>query len=262
MLPILLCAALCAVPSMSFAQQGDEGVSDDKLFAIVDEATRKFQGEEYEEALVLFERAYELRADSNILFNIGLCHDRMDDPGPAITAFRQFIAAPDASPQALDFARGRLEALLVKADLDASRRGEARAAERTERTRALGDAVAKSLESPEQVEAPPNYARIALIGVGAAVVVTGGLIGGRGILNARNIDQGTTVAERTAAAEQARRQAVTGDLVAGAGAALLVGGVLWALLDSGDAEEKSGTRATLAPSIGPRGARVTFSWHF
>jgi hypothetical protein len=77
-----------------------------------DEGVRLVDRGELARGLADFERAYALYPSPNLLFNIGLVHERLGRIGEAVAAFEQFLAeATTAPPDARAFSTARLAEL-------------------------------------------------------------------------------------------------------------------------------------------------------
>lgn len=78
--------------------------------SVFDAGQVAFNDARYGDALVYFERAYRLSHRPALLFNIGLCHDRLRDDAAAIEAYERYLAEVPSAPNRREV-DGRLEAL-------------------------------------------------------------------------------------------------------------------------------------------------------
>jgi tetratricopeptide (TPR) repeat protein len=78
--------------------------------ALVAEATLAFGRGDYERAIELANRAYELRADARLLYNVARAKEAMGDADGAIVAYERYLAeAPEAEDRSI--VAGRIRAL-------------------------------------------------------------------------------------------------------------------------------------------------------
>lgn len=147
------------------------------------QAAQLAQGAKYEEALVLFTRAYERVNEPRLLINIGRCHYRLGRPKQALEFYEQFQQLlPDAEPELMSrLAQFRIEA--KTAIVTESER------------RPSGDAVASLPQASDDMPEPPPAGEIpggrgffrsrpgwrlglgaALAGAGLGLTVTGAAI--------------------------------------------------------------------------------------
>lgn len=155
------------VPAMTSAQpptvQEVAPSSDEEAYMLFRAGTVAYENGRYEEALGRFDEAYELSHRPELLYNVGLAHDRLRHDAEALAAFEAFLAqAPADAPRRPEVER-RVEVLRrTVADREAL---EARARE-------ADAAEARASEHPRT----PVYKKwwfwtVIGVGVTAAVVV-------------------------------------------------------------------------------------------
>lgn len=65
--------------------------------AHVEAGQAAFEAEEYERAITEFEAAYDILGDPMLIYNIGVCHERLEQRREAVEAYFRYISeAPDA----------------------------------------------------------------------------------------------------------------------------------------------------------------------
>lgn len=88
---------LCWMAPLTAAAQGDPGdditSAETRARAAFNSATVFFDAGDYEHALADFTRAYEESGRPELLYNIALCHERLERYEDAITALQRFGAA-------------------------------------------------------------------------------------------------------------------------------------------------------------------------
>lgn len=205
--PLFLCAALASSPlgvvSSAAAQSGDaaatEGMSDS--IATEDEMTdarararfrvgrELYSAGQFAAAAVEFEAAYGLSGRPELLYNIYLAHRDAQNEAAALDALRNYLAlvpeAPDREHLTARLAALEEEVRLMHADEAAADAERAAAAAALEEARRAAEEAGR-----------PQYRHIsgeawtwAILGVGGAAAIAGGVLGGlalseRGALDA------------------------------------------------------------------------------
>jgi tetratricopeptide (TPR) repeat protein len=95
---------LLAVPAASFAQaQPQEDLGTQRARALFEAGRAAFEASDYEAALRNFRESYELSHRAALLYNIGICADRLRHDQEALESFEQFLAqSPADAPQRHD----------------------------------------------------------------------------------------------------------------------------------------------------------------
>jgi tetratricopeptide (TPR) repeat protein len=207
-------ALLSSLTLVGRASAQGEGRSDDEARALFDAGEIAFDEGRYENALDYFRRSYTLSHRSGLLYNIGVCAERLRHDAEAIEAFEQYLAAvPDAPNRASVQARIRI-----------LREGS--------HSRSGGGGSAST-------RGPDTGALVLTIASGAVVVAgIGCLIAGA--LYRAQVEQaevGTTWAEIKSAYEQSGPLTIAGIVGVSAGAAALVAGIVWLAIGTGGSTE-------------------------
>ena len=94
---LIVFAGLAGIPADAAAQDAD----DDRAHTLFVRGREAFAQAHYEQALQLFQRAYEASARPELLYNIGQTADRLRLDDVALDAFHRYLgAAPDADHRA------------------------------------------------------------------------------------------------------------------------------------------------------------------
>ncbi|MCA9716088.1 MAG: tetratricopeptide repeat protein [Myxococcales bacterium] len=93
------------------AVAAQEPSDDDAYEALTEEAAIRYEKKEYAAAVALFERAYEIRPEPNILFNVGRIHEEAGNLNDAIGYYERFIQDTSADYDARQAALKRLTLL-------------------------------------------------------------------------------------------------------------------------------------------------------
>ncbi len=176
---VLLFLLLGYAPNVGRVHAQETELSDDaRARALFDAGQRAYDAGEYQLALELFERSRTLSGRAALLYNMGMCADRLRADDDAIRYFERYLAAaPDAANR--EDVEQRLEALR------SANGGSA----------LLATAIApveEAVEEDDEDDAPTDTARsdntpgIALVVVGGGVILVG-----VGLLIASGVDTAT-----------------------------------------------------------------------
>ena len=235
---MLLCASLAVtVPTGVFAQEESSAEFTD----VTRQASEAYEAGDYDRAIRLFERAYELRPVSNILYNIGRIHEDAGNIDEAIEYYDQFVIAPNIEQTSRRDALDRLKTLReVKAMRDGG-----------------GETSTEVVETSPPASAPPaasgsNTMRTVgwvFVGVGGASLITGGVFALLAQSEFDDFDSATSLADRRAAASAGRTNAVVADsLLIFGGVSAIVGGVF--LIASSGGSDTASSAARVSPVVG------------
>lgn len=241
---------------------------DDAARVLFEVGTREFEAGNFAEALPRYENAYDLSQRALLLYNIAVCHDRLDHKEEAATYYERFVAELPDSGRA-DGARSRagvLRASLAEDEVAAQQLAEERAArEQAEREQAEQAAQAEGARREREAESQRSRSYIgpiAAFAVAGAGLVTFGVAGG--IALGRYSDLKTDCEDRIcdeADADAVDRVALIADIglgVAIAGAA--VGVIL--LVVGGGGDDEGDEAAHLQPSVGRHGGGLSLRGSF
>jgi tetratricopeptide (TPR) repeat protein len=230
-----------------------------------EEGARLFEAGSYRLAVERFIEAYALEKDSNLLFNIASCYERLGDPGAAIEKYREFLASPDAA------AEGRAPADAAIQRLQAQANAAAPSPPLTEADGAPAPALAMPDASPEGSGSLATL-RWATLGTGVVFSSLGIAFYWMGSRDHDRVTDAPGHADQNAVSglsrEQAQELVDSGSSKKAVGAAgLALGGTMlaaygvWTLLRAyEDDAEASAPSVALAPSS--RGGAVTISGRF
>jgi tetratricopeptide (TPR) repeat protein len=220
---VIVLAVLALLPARhAVAQQSDP-------VAIAAEASAAYRQGDFQRAIEAYERAYALRPEATLLFNLGRCHEAIgtaDALAIAIEKYRAYLAAAsDAADR--EAVQRRIEALGRQLQLLRS------AAEPARAPAAAPVAVAAPDGGREQTaeRSGPSALPWVIAGAGAAGLAAGGVLG---LMAASRHDDAVEEPEATRADEL---QGEAEGLVVGANVAFAVGGtvalagLVWGIAD-------------------------------
>lgn len=205
-LSLLLVSLLMTFSMNAFGQDDAQA----KFDALTQEATEHFESEEYDLAITKFQKAYELKPISNILYNIGRIYEKKGDIDNAIEYYDQFVVAPEVDQAPRQDALERLKTLReIKALREQGKEAE--------------------MPAEKKVESSPNGTLAAIfLAVGGASLITSGVFA---ILTAgefSEFEDATDVETRSDAASSGRTFGIVADslLVTGI-VTTAVGAIFW-----------------------------------
>lgn len=243
------------------ATPGEESVED-----LDREAREAYAARDYSRAAEAFSRAYDKTKDPNYLFNAGRVYEESGDLELSVEYYQRFLDSGEVDFEARKAALERVEVLQGVLRL----REEKNAPEDPEPTpppESLDPPETKApAESPRQKEQRRKLliSGAVLTGVGAAALITGGVLGGLALR------QSSTLESEEIALEDRRRRidatetfSLTADILYGAGGAIAVTGV--ALIIASVKRRPANTtnaRLRVAPAVGPTSASLQLSSRF
>jgi tetratricopeptide (TPR) repeat protein len=262
---VALAVTLLATAGQVAAQEEDPDVA--RVEALSLEGAQLFQGGNYREAIVRFKEAYALVPVANLLYNIALSYERVGDNDAAITYYEKFIVADDADPEVRGVALGRLKDLgrARRADVvDPIGPGDGADPELGNNGNGNGGKAGGGSGGNDGADGAGTWTTVGIItaGLGVALVGTGVVFGQISAGEQDNFDQSLDASDKALARSGAEKNALTADILFGAGGLAIVGGITMIILDvtSGDAGDSDQARFTPVVGEDNIGATVTLSF--
>lgn len=266
LLSVLSCATLPLVASAQTPDAMTDDERDEAFQQALDKANKLYEDKKLEEALEHFKRAYEIKPEPKLLFNMGIISERLGKLEDAVGFYDKFVVSPDVTLELRAQGQKRLDILrpIVKSQREERERAEQAERERLAKQNNTGNANTNSGEQGGQGpkkkkdDEPTNTTRVAsyiIAGTGVALAGVGGVM----LLTMDPQDafmQEAAPQDRRNARESRNNQKITGTILAGSGGALLATGlILWAI--SGDEEAKPAqTGWQIVPQLNTQGASV------
>ena len=241
-LPSIGLAHAEAQPATDAATEAEAADADDPR-VLYDQGELAYTEGRFDEALALFQRAYDLSGRAELLYNVGIAATNSGDERTALAAFERYLAEiPDASNRLL--VEGRLAGLREEIE---------------EEETILRYAEEERREQARERAAGANAARAAGLGMAIAggVLAAGGAValgvGYADLFAVENAADGTPWVDLRAANERAPILTGVGYGAAGLGLALLGVGLGLAL---GTSDPPDSTAPRAAIRVGPMGAAL------
>jgi len=213
-----------------------------------------FVRSDYREALMYFQRSYKLSKRVELLYNIARCHESLGEGQQAIDHYTEFLRS---NPDNAALIRARIKNL--KKNLPA--------AELEART---PPPAPESPKAPGPQERSTPWIPWTLAGAGAALLVTGSVLGGLAAAKASDLGEASrrSPPEEFAAHENLESSGqglATGQIITlAAGGALAAAGLVWLIVHYGSSPERSAESAAwdVAPALSSRGGAISATVRF
>jgi tetratricopeptide (TPR) repeat protein len=214
--------AMAGTPSTVRAVQPVDDASTEDPMGKFEEAERLYRGGEHEAAIDLLRELLQAHDDPVLHYNLGRAYEGAKQFEEAIASYQRYL---DGSPEAADrdAVRERIEDM--QARLEAKRQAEKPPPATTQPVQP--PALPPQRDAPMR---PSAYLPWTMLGVGAAGLVTGGVLG---ILARRNRDEAVEAPRQADAADalqRARDQALGANVCFAVGGALAVAGITWGIV--------------------------------
>ena len=254
-----LAAARNVQPAPEVAAEGTP--ASDEANALVEQALERFQAQDYDAAVALFQQAYELSPEPNYLFNIGRVYEEKGDIDGAVSYYEQFVQQPGVAIESRELAAERLRVLReVQAQLKAEQEPEPEPQPEPE-----PEPQPDPEPQTEPVDDKPPKMRIAgfaLIGVGAAVLATGTGFAIGAVQRQNELDSLQGVDARDDVIDRGERNALIADIMFGAGGAVALTGIILTAVSYRKKKGRAPQRASVIPAVGPTGSSVNVRVRF
>jgi hypothetical protein len=252
-----------AAPAPETPEGTDTGSTEaekDEASKLSDQAIEKFQAKDYEGAVALFEKAYSIDPNPNYLFNIGRVYEEAGTLDKAVEFYAKFVKQPGVDLDSRGVALDRLKVL--RSILE-------------ETTEKPVEPEKEPEKEPEVVAPPPEPvvdqdaerkrkgmrgAGFAMLGIGAAALIGGGVAGGLAQGDQNKADTAATPLEGQEFLESSKTKSLAANVLFGVGGAVLLTGVI--LVAVGFSKPKPSSRVAVTPSFGPRGGGVELRLRF
>lgn len=199
------------------------------------QAIDRFQVQDYDAAVRLFEEAYAIDRVPNYLFNIGRVYEEKGDLETALTYYERFVAHPEAAPDAKRMTEARIEELRAKLPPPSPDPIEPppprpRASDTSPRTNDLSLA-----DTPAPARAPRGNLRLriggySLLGGGAAILAIGAGFAGAALAQHRRLDGLTMLEARDDAIRRGEQSSLIADSLFIAGGVVAIAGLTLTLV--------------------------------
>ncbi|MCH9688941.1 MAG: tetratricopeptide repeat protein [Deltaproteobacteria bacterium] len=268
---LALTLALGAMPSVVHAEPSGE------VDAINAQAVDKFKNKEYDEAVALFERAYELSPEPNYLFNIGRIYEEKGDLENSVKFYERFVKEPAVPLEARE--RGLERLRVLRAIIEETKpeqpppveppppEDDPEPEETSEpQTETEPDPVPPVVEEEPKRKTPGlRIAGYVVLGVGGAALATGGAMAGLAFQRSNLLEEQHTFEQRDATATQGRAMALSADILFAAGGALATAGLVMVIVSlkrGSKASDTTASRARVSPWASRRGGGMAATVRF
>jgi tetratricopeptide (TPR) repeat protein len=258
-----LVSAALLVPVLSRATDEPAGEAEEPKQVDLEQAKAKYEeakghyGEgKYEEALAAFTEAYNLSNKPDLLYNLGVCSEKLGQIKKAIAYYELYL---EENPQATDreAVTKRLEALKASQEESAPEPAAATVEPAPEPSSAPDDELVIEEEEQTQIFWPG-----AVIGLGGLVLATGALTAIMAYNRYGDLEDSCSPDCSDSKVSKVKKAALAADIQFALGGAVVVAGVIWWITsDDGEAEvQVAGVGAT--PLVLPGGGGLMLEGEF
>ncbi|MFO0618741.1 MAG: hypothetical protein U0414_39485 [Polyangiaceae bacterium] len=217
------------VPSVAFAV---DPAAHDRALELFQKGREAFKASQFQASIDLIKEAYALEPAPVLLYNLAKAYEGLGDIEHAAATYEQYLDEEKEIPDraAIEAKLKNFKAAIAEKERLAKERDEARAAlEKKERESKAGDPKAKPpADAGKRAPSPVPWA---FVGVGAAGLVVGGVLGGLAV--GKDDDAKAAPSQKDAADlhESAKGLALGSTVGFIAGGVLTGGGLLWGIID-------------------------------
>ncbi len=224
-------------------------------------AVQRFQAKDFEGAAQLFERAFEIDPNPNYLFNIGRVYEQSGDINKAVDYYQRFVQSPGVELESRELALKRLRVLREI-------QKETQAPEQTpppEQPPPEPEGPEPGATGPVDGGDPPGklstleIAGYAVLGVGGAALIAGGVFGGLALSQQSELDSQMSFENRQEIIQSGETNALVADIMFISGGALAVAGLVMAVV--GRSKRKRALAQSPRWTFSP-GRQVGLVYHF
>lgn len=264
-----LALASVPVPLTQLEPEGDGATpsadQNSEAEALSDQAVEAFNDKRYDESIDLFEQAYALNSNPNYLFNIGRVYEEKGDLQQAVSHYQRFVSQPGVDLDSREAATARLKVL--REALRQLKEEEESEAENAPPPEAIAEPAPVTDDEPRtDRKRGQRIAGYALLGVGGAGLIVGGVLGGLASAKANDADNAEFVDDALRMRDDARRQARAADAMFITGGVFAAAGLVLVLTTlgkkKGSAAAAMPTRWVLAPAASPTSAGAALHGRF
>ncbi|MCA9615351.1 MAG: hypothetical protein KC586_21495 [Myxococcales bacterium] len=224
----------------------------DEFQTHLDAGLQHYEAREYAQAAAEFQAAFDLRPEPDLLYNVARSYERAVMRAEAIAAYDRFLELPGTTSEMRQRALGARNSLESEVRALERRESDANAATNEETT----EPTPQPTPTPPPPEEPSALRPVgfAMLGVGAAAAIVGGVFGGLALKANSDFEDATGRAEQIELRDDVNRNALLADVLVGVGAATAVVGVVLIVLGKSGTNDASATRVT--PTFGRDGVGV------
>ena len=218
---IITAACVALLSGVATGQETPPDPTAQDVEALAEKANTLYQARKYDQAIRYYLQAYKLGRTAALLYNVAYIYDRdLKDTDLAIAFYRRYITAPDADPELVQQATGRIRELKA-------------AARRPVVTRPPVTPPILVDTKPEPGMRRRTWGYITM-GAGGALVIGGITLAVLAKQTHDDFKTTTELSKRLTLQDRGRSLAIAGDVLWAVGAAGVVAGLVLTLTDLGD----------------------------
>lgn len=241
--------------------------------SLAEQARARYREKDFAGAVALFERAYALQPDPAILFNIGRIHEEANNIDAAIAYYEKFIADETVDVELRDKALQRLQTLEKIVEIRKKEEAKENPQPSQPAPKPVESTPAATPVGPEPgpqvrpggTDTPPGYNKAlrpigyTMFGIGAALLIGGGITGGLAKREHDAFKRADTLDEQRGAASKGKTLAGAADGLFIAGGVLALVGMVLLLVPKA---RKSRAVQAMQPKVTPNQAGLGYVYRF
>lgn len=262
-IPSLVTASLLLTGPIAPSVANAAPAAEESFDTLTEQASEKYGEGDYDGSIALFERAYALDAEPNILFNIGRIYEESGNYEDAIVYYERFISEPQVDLEAKQVALDRRDLAQAVVDIqNKDKKGkepvpETTPVEESPSTDESGTVteLPPSEDDPgdDTTRKPRNLRPVGyvLLGTGAAALLGGAIVGGIAKGEETKFQAAMNKADADAAKARGTKLAPAADGLFIAGGLLAAAGIVMLLVPRRGKNAERRERAMFVPQASP-----------
>lgn len=262
-IPFFVTSLLGAVTTAS--AEDELAAVEDEFDAMVTQAVEHYEALRYEQAISAFQRAYEIRAQPELIYNIGRIYERSLQLQQALDTYQRFLTLPDTTADLRSRAANSLAA--IRAEMAARDRAQ-QAGQSTEASASgtetgqgtTGQTTDDQPEASRSEQATSaSIAGWALVGVGSGAVVAGIVLGALALSEQTATEEAGNLADQDLHLSRGGNFALSADVLFGVGGAMAVAGIALLIVRAIRSRSEASAGDNPSPSADGRGLEYSLT---
>lgn len=229
--PLALGFALALIPSLALVPSPALAVdpaAHDRALELFDQGRQAFKASKFQESIDLIKEAYALEPAPVLLYNLAKAYEGLGDLENATATYEKYLAEEKEIPDraAIEEKVKNFKKTIAEKERLAKERDEALA-----KLKQKDGAPKKDAPTPDVSKRAPSPVPWVFVGVGAAGVIVGGVLGGLAVGKDDDAKAAPSQMDAVDLHESAKGLALGSTVGFIAGGALMGGGLLWGIID-------------------------------
>ncbi|UJR84680.1 tetratricopeptide repeat protein [Sandaracinus amylolyticus] len=256
--------ALALAVVLGSAASGSAQEEPPEFQGLVDRGMEHYAAREYEQAIELFQQAFSMRAEPELVYNIARSYERLARRDDAIREYERFVALPGTTAELRSRAHQSIAALREEARLEAASRAPATTQPASTTPSAATPPPSETRTTQQRGSSGVGTAGWVLTGIGGAAVVAGVITGVLAVDRNAAFEDATLRSEQIQLRDEVRTYALVTDVLLIGGGVIAVTGIVLAIVGASESGERedAATAMQVIPLVSPEVAGVGVSGRF